>query len=438
MSSVDAIKTLDKTIKAQILIGASLALTLVGGVGGWAATTSLAGAVIAPATVVVESSKKKVQHDAGGIVAEIKVKNGDVVKRGDVLIRLDGTQTAAEIAALEKRLFDHEIRRRRLIAESTGKDQLELSAETLKKLESNPELKELVDVQEGLRVSRLGVREGERRQLNERIGQLESQVEGLRLLRESTATELKYFEEEVRALDELKSKSLVSAPRYNTLRRAEAEKRGMLGRTITDIARTESQISETRLQLAKDEMDARREILKELETIESESGQVEEQLRVAKDRQSKLDIVASDNGVIHELAVHTVGGVVRAGDTLASIVPSETKLVLDAKMQTIDRDQVHPGMTARVRFSAFNQRTTPEFVGHVDKIGSDQATDERTSTPYYVVRVVLDEDQLSRLGELEISPGMPAEVMMTSEPRTVLSYLMKPVSDQFLRAFREE
>jgi HlyD family secretion protein len=438
MSSHESDHQIDRAIRAQILGGAAIALTLIGGFGGWAAATSLEGAVIAPATVVVESHKKRVQHDSGGIIAAINVRNGDAVARGDVLLRLDGTQIATEIAALEKRLFNYEARRRRLLAENAEKATIELPPELHEKIEADSASKEIVEVQQSLLSSRLSVRDGERRQLHERVSQLQSQLKGLQTLRDSISTELELFEDEIQSVDGLKSKQLVSAPRYNTLRRADAEKRGAFGQTIADIARTESQISETNLQILKHEMDLRGDILKELETIESEAGPLKEQLRAAQDRQARLNIVASDNGIIHELAIHTLGGVVRPGETLAMIVPSEGRHVLDAKVQAIDRDQIYLGMTARVRFSAFNQRTTPELVGHVETIGSDQATDDKSASPYYVVRVALDDTELSRLGTLVVTPGMPAEIMMTSAPRTVLSYLLKPVSDQFERAFREE
>lgn len=438
MSLPDPDKRLDRSIKTQLAIGAVLALALIGGLGGWSAVTSIAAAVLAPATVVVESSKKAVQHDAGGIVAEINIKNGDLVERGDVLFRLDGTQIAAEIAALEKRLFDYSIRRRRLVAESAGKSGLGLPSELLKQMASNSDFSELVGVQERLLASRLGVREGQRKELHERIAQLRSQISGLETVRDAISDELKLFEEEVEGLRGLKAKQLISVPRYNTLRRAHAEKRGALGRTVADIAGAKGQISETEVQILKFDMEAQSEILKEMEALEGEVGQLQEQIRAARDKHNKLDIVASDRGLIHELAVHTIGGVVRAGDTLASIVPTETTLVVDAKVQTIDRDQVYPGMPTRVRFTAFSQRTTPELSGRVATIASDQSTDGDHQPPYYAVRIELVANELARLGGLEIKPGMPAEVMMTAQSRTVLSYFLKPITDQFTRAFRDE
>jgi membrane fusion protein, type I secretion system len=175
-----------------------------------------------------------------------------------------------------------------------------------------------------------------------------------------------------------------------------------------------------------------------MESLEAEVGQLQEKLRAARDKHNKLEIVASDRGMIHELNVHTIGGVIRAGDTLASIVPTDTALVVDAKVHTTDRDQIYPGMSTRVRFTAFNQRTTPELFGRVARIASDQSTDKENTPPYYWVRIELLEGELARLGELEIKPGMPAEAMMTAQDRTVLSYFLKPMTDQLARAFRDE
>lgn len=437
MLSADPDKRLDRSLRNHLAIGFTLAAALIGGLGGWAAVTSIASAVIAPATVVVESSKKAVQHDTGGIIAQINIKNGDLVEKGDVLFRLDGTQIAAEIAAPEKRLFDYRVRRSRLVAESAGKSELGLSPD-LRNEATNAEFQELVEVQERLLASRLAMREGQQKELRERIAQLRSQISGFETVRDAIVDELKLFEEEVEGLRGLKAKQLISVPRYNTLRRAHAEKRGAFGSTVADIARAKGQISETEVQILKFESEAQSKILKEMEALEGEVGQLHEQLRVARDKHDKLDIVASDRGVIHELAVHTIGGVIQAGETLASIVPTETTLVVDAKVQTIDRDQIYPGMRTRIRFTAFSQRTTPELSGRVARIASDQSTDNENTPPYYWVRIELLAGELARLSGLEIKPGMPAEAMMTAQDRTVLSYFLKPLTDQLTRAFRDE
>ena len=436
--SIKSDKQLDNSISLIALWGATVAMVLVFGLGGWSAMTWIESAVIAPAQVVVESSKKQVQPDTAGVVAEIKIREGDLVKSGDLLFRLDGKQLAAEIAALSKRRFDYSVRRLRLSAEREGRAELELPTELRRAAGKNPELTEIVDTQQMLLAAKLTQRQGRREQLGQRIEQLKGEIDGLKKIRAATQEELDLFDEELASLTSLRELQLVNVSRYNALRRASAQKRGVLGQTNADIARTEGKISETKLQIIDLTTSANSEILKELEGLEAELAQLSESLRSAQDRRDKLEIRASDSGHIHELVMHTIGGVVKPGDTLAFIVPSQSKLVVDANVQTIDRDQIYPGMSARVRFTAFSQRTTPELFGEIQRVASDQSGGQDGRPAYYAVRIALSHKEVERLGTLEIVPGMPAEVMMTAKPRTVLSYLMKPVTDQFNRAFRDE
>lgn len=429
---------LKQSIRWQMGVGFALALFLIVGLGGWSYVTEIESAVIAPGTVVVEGSRKAVQHDTGGIVKLINVKDGDFVEAGDVLILLDGAQIAAEIAATEKRIFDYMVRILRLSAERVGQGKLTLPMAMLKKSLGNGELAELVTVQRQLLKSRLGLRKSKREQLHGRIKQLRQEITGLREVRIAADEEMTIFRLEVKNLEGLFGKGLVNVARYNQLRRQAAEKRGRLGQTIAEIARAESRIIETKQQIEELDVAALSEVLKELEAIEGELTQLSERLRAARARQARLEIRASDRGTIHELAVHTIGGVIKAGDTIASIVPADNKLVIDANVQTIDRDQVWTGMPARVRFTAFNQRRTPELTGKVERIASDQSGGTDKIPPYYGVRITLTSDQIARLGNADVKPGMPAEIMMTAGPRTVMSYLTKPLTDQFTRAFRDD
>ncbi|MGI9477575.1 MAG: HlyD family type I secretion periplasmic adaptor subunit [Hyphomicrobiaceae bacterium] len=429
---------LEQSIRWQIGIGICLALMLIVGLGGWSYVTAIESAVIAPGTVVVEGSRKAVQHDTGGIVKLISVKDGDHVEAGDVLILLDGDQIAAEVAATEKRIFDYMVRIRRLSAERAGRERLALPSGMLVDALKNDALAELVAVQRQLLKSRLGLRRTKREQLVGRIEQLRQEIAGLKELRAAMDEEMTIYRLEVANLEGLRGKGLVNVARYNQLRRNAAEKRGRLGQTVAEIARAESRIIETKQQIEELDVAALNEVLKELEAIEGELTQLRERLRAAQARRARLKIRASVRGTIHELAVHTIGGVIKAGDTIASIVPSDNKLVVDANVQTIDRDQVWTGMQARVRFTAFNQRTTPELMGTIARIASDQSGGTDRNPPYYGVRITLAADQIARLGNVDVKPGMPAEVMMTAGPRTVLSYLTKPLTDQFNRAFRDE
>lgn len=431
-------KPIYRAIRHEVLAGSILGLLLIGGIGGWAALASLESAVIAPATVVVEASRKAIQHETGGFIQEINVTDGDRVNAGDVLIRLDGTQLSAEIGALEKRIFDYTVRRSRLSAERDKREELTLAQRLMEQAAVDRELAEIVATQQQLLISRLVLKRSQHKQLVERVSQLTQEIEGLKQIRQATSEELQFLETELASLENLRKRQLVSMSRYNNLKRETSEKRGLLGRTDAEIAGAEGRVKETELQIAALDVTGRNEILKELEEIEAELQQLNERLSAARDRYAKLEIRASDAGTIHELMFHTIGGVVKPGDTIAQIVPSAAALVVDAHVNTSDRDQIWAGMTARVRFTAFNQRTTPELAGQIVRIASDQSAGDNGEAPFYAVRIKLSSEELKRLGNVEIQPGMPAEVLMTGQARTVISYLTKPIADQVNRAFRDD
>ena len=371
------------SIRHEVVVGSILALVLTGGIGGWAALASLDNAVVAPATIVVAASRKAIQHETGGFISEINVTDGDRVKAGDVLIRLDGTQLAAEISGLEKRVFDYTVRRARLSAERDNQPDLNLSESLKAEAAADRELAEIIETQQQLLTSRLALRRSQHKQLNERVRQLGQEIEGLKQIQQAAVVELEYLDKELASLENLRKRQLVGLRRYNNLKRETSEKRGLLGRTDAEIASAKGRVKETELQIAALDVTSRNEILKELEAIEAELQQLNERL-------------------------------------------------------TAGRDQLWTGMTARVRFTAFNQRTTPELTGKIIRIASDQSGGEEGTAPFYSVRIKLSAEELKRLGEVEIKPGMPAEVLMTGQARTVISYLTKPIADQVHRAFRDD
>ena len=377
------------SIRHELFVGGILVMMLVGGIGGWAALASLESAVIAPATVVVEASRKAIQHETGGFIAEIRVSDGDRVEAGDVLVRLDHTQLAAEINALQKRTFDYAVRRARLVAERDKNEKLDLPPGLVAQAKEDRELSEIIATRQQLLTSRLALKRGQRKQLKERVGQLSQEIEGLRQIKLATAEELGFLEKELASLDDLRKRQLVSMRRCSDLKRETSEKRGLLGRTEAEIAAAEGRINETRFQIAALDVTGRNEVLKELEAVESELQQLTERLTAARDRFAKLEIRASDSGTIYELMFHTIGGVVKPGDTIAQIVPAEANLVVDAQVNIVNRDQIWTGMLARVRFTAFNQRTTPEVTGRIIHISSDQSGGEEGETPFYSVRIKL-------------------------------------------------
>lgn len=436
--SIKTEEGLNASIGRHLWACVAIGVLLIGGLGGWSAFAVVDSAVMAPATVVVEASRKRVQHNDGGIVSAILVKNGNKVAQGDVLIQLDGTQIDTEIATLEERWLSRLLRQKRLLAERSNQKTLKLSASILGRAAQDQRFAEKIRTQEDLLRSRIELRHGHRQQLRQRMGQHNREVQSLIKVRTFTESELAVLDEEIAGLDRLKSRNLVRVSRYNRLKRERAVKAGNLWRTVAQIDQVKGKVSDIELKLTELDFKERTEILQELEQVETEIGQLDEQLIAARDRRKRLDIRASDNGVVHQLSVHTVGGVVSASDTLAYVVPSDSRLVVDAKLATVDRDQVSEGKQARIRFTAFSQRTTPEISGHVVHVASDQSQSQPDQPPFYSVRIAIDPDQSMDVLDQAIKPGMPAEVLIIGNRRTILSYVAKPLVDQFTRAFREQ
>lgn len=260
---------------------------------------------------------------------------------------------------------------------------------------------------------------------------------GLEHIIKSKTKQLTILDKEIKALKRLKKRDLVPMSRFNTMEREKLSVKGEIGRLQADIAKARGKIAETKLQLLEQDDNFEAEALKELETVDGELAQLIEKRTAIEDKLKRLDIRSPSAGRIHELAVHTVGGVIRSGDTLLSVIPEKDELVIDARIPPFQRDRVGSDMSARIRFTAFNTRNTPELLGKVTWVSPDQTVVSETQEPFFKIRIVLNENEEKRLKGKTIKPGMPAEVMITSHERTVMSYLVKPFADQLKRAFRE-
>jgi HlyD family secretion protein len=427
-----------RSLKRHILVGLAVCAALVVGIGGWGATASVSGAVVAAGRVVVETNSKLVQHSEGGIVGAINVRNGDHVAAGDVLLVLDDSVTRANLSIVQVRLDDMQTRVPRLIAERDMAAEITWPDAIANRAQTDEQLAELVRGQQLVFETRRETRQSRRAQLEEQIVQAEEEIKGLVAQRDAKADELLLMEEELAGLEELRSQSLVSTNRMIALKREETGLRGDHGRLVGAVARTRASISETQLKLLQLEQDFQSEVAAELNELRAQTAELLERKVAAEDRLRRLVLRAPADGLVHELSVNTVGGVVNAGETLMRIVPDLDALVVEAPVSPREIDRVHQGQQARIRFSAFNQRTTPEANGTVVRVSADATTDARTGASHFLVRVALAEGERERLGSLPIVPGMPAEIFMQTESRQVLSYLLKPMIDQVERAFREE
>ncbi len=422
-------------IRCYSLLGFSSALFLVGGLGGWAAVTELSGAVIAPGSIVVDSHVKKVQHPTGGVVGEILARDGTRVRSGDVVVRLDETIARANLAMVSKNLDELAARHSRLQAERDGLEQI-VFPRALRSRLLEAEFANLIQGEIHLFETRRAARAGQKAQLKERISQLQEQIDGLNLQAAAKADEIKLIQEELVGVDQLWRKNLVPITRVTSLKREETRLRGEHGQLISNVAQAKGRISETSLQIIQIDQDLRSEVSQELRDVQAKISELVERKVSAEDQLKRVEIRAPQDGVVHQSIVHTVGGVINASEPLMLIVPETDELSIEVKVSPQDIDQVRLGFSAVLRFPSFNQRLTPELLGQVRLVAADLVTDARTGEPYYPVRVSFQPGERERLGGLTLLPGMPVEGLLQTGSRSVLSYLVKPVLDAFVLAFR--
>ena len=420
-----------------LLVGALVVALLLGGLGGWSALAEIAGAVIAPARVVVETKAQKVQHAHGGIVAEILVREGERVEEGQVLLRLDEVETRANLAIVEAQLQELLARQARLKAERDGSTAITFPLE-LMELKAQPDITRILGGQDKLFAARRGARAGQKEQLSERVEQLREEIRGLEAQRSAKVKQIDYIGGELKDLIELERKKLVPRSRVLALKREAARLEGEAGQLVAEVARARGRIGETRLRSLQIDRDAMTEVLAELRQVQTEAAELKERRLAAKTRLGRTEIHAPRTGFVHQLAVYTRGGVIAGGEPAMLIVPESDDLVVEAMVRPEDIDLVQSGQEAVVRFSAFNQRRTPELTGQVTRVSADLTQEAPNLPPYYAVRVSLAAQELAKLGDQNLKPGMPAEAFIQTPKRSVISYLTKPLTDQIQHAFRED
>jgi HlyD family secretion protein len=429
-------------IRKLNLAGCAAIAVAVGGVGGWASTTDIAGAVIAPATLVVESDVKKVQHLTGGIVGEIHIAEGSRVEADQVLVRLDDTLTRATLGVVQSQLDLYVAREARLLAERDGRGAVLMPA-----VATNGPVRQAIESaiagERQLFRSRREALDGQRAQLGERIAQNREEIRGLAAQQQSKEREIDYIAEELSGVEQLYAKNLVSIARLKQLQRDQARLQGERGQLIAEIARARGKIAETELQILQLDQDFRTEILKELRETQAKVAELQERANAAEDELKRTSVRAPRAGVVYQLQVHTIGGVIGKGETIMQIAPHEDPLVVEAKVAPQDIDQVAFGAPVRVRIGAGNRGTTPDLEGKVVVVSPDLVRDPAVSLggaqaqPHYLVRIALLQPSTEAPGELRLVPGMPAEVYIRTQDRTPLTYLLKPLNEQFARTFRE-
>ena len=406
------------------------------GVGGWAATSQITGAIIAPGQIVVDSNVKKVQHPSGGIVGELRARDGDHVKAGDVVVRLDDTVTRANLAIVTKGLNELMARRARLDAERGGLAAVQFPPALSES--SDPDVTSVIASEIKLFEARRAARDGQKAQLRQQIEQMREEGEGLLAQQKAKVREIELIQRELIGVRELFAKNLVQLPRLTQLEREAARIEGERGQLTAAMAQSRVKTSETELKIIQIDQDLASDVGKEMREIDGKIGEFVERKITAQDQLKRIDIRAPQDGTVFQSAVHTVGGVIQAGEPIMLIVPNADNLAVESKANPQDIDQLQIGQKVMMRFTNFNQRTTPEIFGNVSHISADTSTDQRTGTSYYTVRVGLPPEEIAKLGEVRLVPGMPVETFIQTGDRTVLSYLAKPLVDQVTRAFREK
>jgi HlyD family secretion protein len=399
-------------------------------------TTELSGAVVASGSLVVETNVKKVQHPTGGVVGELRVRDGDRVKGGDVVIRLDDTITRANLAIVVKGLDELAVRQARLEAERDDEKQVDFEP-ILKARNGNQDVARIVDGEQKLFELRRSARSGQKSQLKERIGQLEKEIEGLTEQAGAKKGEMELIRQELEGVRQLWSKNLVTIMRLNQLQRETVRLEGERGQLMASIAQARGKMTETQLQIIQIDQDLRSEVAKELREIQGKVAELVERKVAADDQLMRIDIRAPQSGTVHQLTVHTVGGVISASEPAMLIVPEADQLTVEVKLPPQNIDQLQLGQPAVLRFAAFNQRTTPELNGTVTRISGDIVQDQKSGATYYLVHIAIPTGEIARLKNLKLVPGIPVDAFIQTGDRTVISYLVKPFRDQVEKAFRE-
>jgi HlyD family secretion protein len=424
-------------IRRYIIAGAAVTVLLTCGVGGWAATTQISGALIAPGTIVVESNVKKVQHPTGGVIGQLFVHDGDHVKAGDLLVRLDDTVTKANLAIVTKGLTELQARKARLEAERDGLDQIHYPEALLKRM-SDPDVAEAVNGERKLFALRRAARLGQKAQLSERIDQLGQEISGFESQKAAKERETVLIQRELEGVHTLYAKNLVPITRITSMEREAARLGGERGQIIASTAQAKGKIAELQLQIIQVDQDLASDVAKEMREIDAKIGEFVERKVTGLDQLKRTDIRAPQDGTVFQSTVHTVGGVIPPGETIMVIVPDADKLLVEAHINPQDIDKIQLGQKAVLRFSAFDSRTTPEIFGAVSRISADTTVDQRTGASFYTVRITMPSKEIARLGNVRLVPGMPVDAFVQTGDRTVIAYLMKPLSDQIARAFREK
>lgn len=422
-------------------LGYFVVLAIFGGLGAWSMLAPLSSAALAPGVITVENYRKTVQHLEGGIIRTILVKDGDFVNRDQVLVTLDGTQARAQLEVLRGQYFISVAREARLIAQRDGLERVAYPAELLA-AHGDPRVEDAIRVQNQTFSARKLAHEGEISLYQRQIEQLRAKVKGLRAQKHSRDRLVSSYAAELEDFQNLLKEGYTEKQKVRELERNLAQSEGQSGELLSELAATELQISETELKILQLKKEFQREVAKELSDVQSALFELREKMQSLEDTVQRTVVKAPETGRVIGLSVHTLGGVIPPGGKILDIVPKDERLIVECKISPLDIDRVRVGQMAEVRFSAFRSRDTPKIEGKLIAVSADSLVEEKGEDKgsYYLARVEITPEGLADLAEqqLELVPGMPAEVLINTGERTLFEYMTGPLFNTVARSFIED
>ena len=425
------------TARKHIIIGFVAVAVLVGGFGGWGMMTEIAGAIVTSGRLEVEQNRQVVQHPDGGVVAEIAVKEGDTVKVGDLLLRLDGAMLGSELTIVEGQLFEIMARRSRLAAERDDAPDMVVGEELQNMAAERPDVAEQLDGQQRLFRARLDTLARQTEQSAEKRKQIESQIEGIDAQSAALDEQVALIIRELSDQQALLDKGLAQASRVLALQREESRLRGQVGELAATRGQALERITEIEIENLRLAATRREEASTQLRDIGSQELELAERRRALTEQIYRLVVRAPVSGIVLGMQVNTPQSVLRPADPVLYIIPQDRPLVITSQVPTIHVDQVHPGQEVELVFSAFSTRTTPHLKGLVESVSADAFTNEQTCQSFYRAEIILEPGEQEKLEGLTLVPGMPVEAFIKTDDRTPFAYLVKPFTDYFNHAFRE-
>ena len=429
----------DQRARPTILIGLMLMILLFGVIGLWAAIVPLKSGAIAPGRVMSEGNRKEIQHLEGGIIKEILVKDGDIVKAGQVLVRLDATTAKAKSEQVLGQYLAAKATESRLIAERDGKASITFPDEYLRQENANSKVKDALDTQRRLFTTRRDALQGQISVLNQKAAQSGEEIRGLKEQVTSANTQIGLLNQEITTVQGLLASGNALRPRLLALQRQQADMMGRRGESQAQISRAMQGINESKISILNVKNDFLNKVAAELKDTQVLLSSLEEQARSTTDIARRVEVTAPTAGIITSLNIHTIGGVVGAGAVMMYLIPTEDKLIVEAHVSPQDVDAVHAGLLAQVRLTAFKSRYLHPVEGKVETISADRVDDKNTQQSYYVARIEIPQSELATLGKnIKLTSGMPADVLIVTGSRTMLSYIMRPIRESFGHAFHDQ